>query len=70
MGGGEETALKGAPHTPKYLETFTIGLIFLRQLKHEVATLCFDLTTHTPKYLDQLLTVLLATFTTGLIFVR
>ena len=27
-GGGEETALKGAPHTPKYLETFTIGLIF------------------------------------------
>ena len=27
-------------------------------------------TTHYPKYLDQFLTVLLATFTTGLIFVR
>ena len=52
-------------------ETFTTGLIFVRQSKQGVTTLCFEgsqpyvltIITHNPKYLDQFLIVLHETFT-------
>ena len=51
-------------------ETFTTGLIFVRQSKQGVTTLCSTIITHNPKYLDQFWIVLHETFTTGLVFAR
>ena len=45
-------------------------LIFARQSKQGPQPYVPIKTTHYPKYLDQFLTVLLKTFTTGLVFVR
>ena len=49
-------------------ETLTTGLVFARQLKQGVTTLCFDYnyTYSNPKYLDQFLIVLCETFTSGM----
>ena len=63
-------------HNPKYLdqfwmvlhETFTTGLVFVRQSKQGPYVL--TIITHNPKYLDQFWMVLHETFTTGLVFVR
>ena len=44
-------------------ETFTTGLVFVRQSKQGG-----NIITHNPKYLDQFCMVLHETFTTGLIF--
>ena len=51
-------------------ETFTTGLIFVRQSKQGSQPYVLSTITHNPKYLDQFLIVLLETFTTGFVFVR
>ena len=49
------------------LKTLTTGLVFVRQSKQTQQPYVLMETTHYPKYLDQFLTVLLKTFTTGLV---
>ena len=44
-------------------ETFTMGLIFVRQSKQGLQPYILSIITHNPKYLDQFLIILLETYT-------